>query len=87
MKYKCHKVVEAFKIEHIEVDDDGFILSSLSTGDSVLVGSEYIRKHNPQVGGYFVVYEDGYQSWSPAKAFEDGYTRLEPTLDKQTPKE
>lgn len=25
-------------------------------------------------GGYYVEYEDGYTSWSPAKAFEDGYT-------------
>ena len=26
--------------------------------------------------GYFVVYEDGYLSWSPTKAFEEGYTAL-----------
>jgi hypothetical protein len=25
--------------------------------------------------GYFVVYEDGYQSWSPTEAFEKGYTK------------
>lgn len=36
----------------------------------------YYRKHRPQVGGYYVVYEDGYCSYSPAKAFEDGYTRV-----------
>ena len=28
------------------------------------------------VGGYYVRYEDGYESWSPAKAFEEGYTRI-----------
>jgi hypothetical protein len=28
------------------------------------------------IGGYLVQYEDGYLSWSPAKAFEDGYTRI-----------
>jgi len=37
---------------------------------------EYMRKHNPQVGGYFVVYADGYKSWSPTQAFEEGYTRI-----------
>jgi len=37
---------------------------------------EYLRKHNPQVGGYYVVYADGYKSWSPAQAFEEGYTRV-----------
>jgi hypothetical protein len=30
----------------------------------------------PQPGGYFVVYKDGYKSFSPAKAFEEGYTRI-----------
>ena len=37
----------------------------------------YFGKHRPEVGGYFVVYEDGYQSFSPAKAFEEGYALLE----------
>ncbi len=40
------------------------------------VSDEYFRKHNPTAGGYYVVYEDGYKSFSPAKAFEEGYTRL-----------
>ena len=30
----------------------------------------------PRVGGYYVVYADGYASFSPSKAFEDGYTRI-----------
>lgn len=29
-------------------------------------------KHKPQVGGYFVLYPDGYQSYSPAEPFEAG---------------
>ncbi|MCK9988658.1 MAG: hypothetical protein AzoDbin1_05130 [Azoarcus sp.] len=29
------------------------------------------------VGGYYVVYEDGYKSFSPAIAFESGYTRID----------
>lgn len=37
---------------------------------------DYVVKHKPEVGGYFVLYEDGYKSFSPAKAFEEGYTRL-----------
>ena len=41
-----------------------------------LVDDDYVRKHNPQVGGYYVVYQDGYKSFSPAEAFEDGYTRI-----------
>lgn len=36
--------------------------------------AEYFRKHKPVAGGYYVVYDDGYKSFSPAKAFEDGYS-------------
>jgi hypothetical protein len=42
----------------------------------IAVGCEFMRKHNPEVGGYFVLYADGYESYSPAKAFEEGYTRI-----------
>jgi hypothetical protein len=40
------------------------------------VDQEYMAKHKPEVGGYFVQYDDGYKSFSPAKAFEEGYTRI-----------
>ena len=40
------------------------------------VTQTYLNKHEPKVGGYFVVYDDGYKSWSPADAFEGGYTRI-----------
>ena len=40
------------------------------------VDFEYMRKHNPQVGGYYVLYKDGYTSFSPAEAFETGYERI-----------
>lgn len=40
------------------------------------VDQAYMAKHKPEVGGYFVQYDDGYKSFSPAKAFEEGYTRI-----------
>jgi hypothetical protein len=40
------------------------------------VSLEYLDKHSPQAGGYYVVYEDGYRSYSPAAAFEAGYTLI-----------
>jgi len=47
------------------------------------VDGQYVRKHLLSgktipdiIGGYYVVYEDGYRSWSPGKAFENGYTRV-----------
>lgn len=40
------------------------------------VDTDFLARHTPVAGGYYVVYEDGYKSFSPAKAFEEGYTRL-----------
>ncbi|WP_244589494.1 Rha family transcriptional regulator [Escherichia coli] len=40
------------------------------------VSAEYICKHRPMSGGYYVVYEDGYESYSPAEVFESGYSKL-----------
>lgn len=40
------------------------------------VDADYMAKHKPEIGGYFVQYDDGYSSFSPAKAFEEGYTLL-----------
>lgn len=43
-----------------------------------MVDSAFMLKHRPYVGGYFVQYADGYKSFSPALAFEDGYTLISP---------
>jgi len=88
-KYKCHKEVHALKIASIERDldkarregretDGTALITPVEDGYAPLkVQSEYLRKHDPRVGGYYVVYEDGYKSFSPAEAFEDGYTLIE----------
>lgn len=84
-RYKCHKQVWALKIAHILSDGEGEDRETDGSATITLaehgyapfkVDHEYMRKHKPQVGGYYVVYDDGYKSWSPAKAFEDGYTRI-----------
>jgi hypothetical protein len=41
-----------------------------------IVSAEYLSKHKPEVGGYYVLYRDGYKSFSPAKAFEEGYGKI-----------
>ena len=41
-------------------------------GSGVVVSAAYVAKHDPQVGGYYVLYPDGYESWSPAEAFRAG---------------
>jgi hypothetical protein len=83
-RYRCHKVVEAAKI--LLVDDTGL---ELADGASVGTTPEWLHRHRPEVGGYFVRYEDGYLSYSPARAFESGYRLMflptEPTERKDAP--
>jgi len=87
-KYKCHKEVWALKIKAIDRDIDKAREEDRETDGSAMitpeesnyapfrVESDYLRKHNPEVGGYYVVYKDGYKSYSPAEPFEDGYSRI-----------
>ena len=73
-KYQCHKKVWALKIAGISLD--GELSFEESNYAPVLPTKEWLDKHNPEVGGYYVAYGDGYYSFSPAKAFEEGYTLI-----------
>ena len=73
-RYQCHKKVWALKIKEIKSES---IVPAEEGYTEFEVDSAYMKKHNPQVGGYYVVYDDGYKSFSPAEAFEAGYTRIE----------
>lgn len=78
-RYKCHKEVHALKIAGIEpatADGKTTIIPEDRGYAPFQVDATYMQKHEPNVGGYYVVYADGYKSYSPAKAFEDGYTRI-----------
>ena len=78
-KYQCHKTVHALKISRIETTDDSPTALLYFEDHSFApktVDESFVRRHKPEVGGYYVVYDDGYASWSPAKAFEDGYSRI-----------
>ncbi len=86
--YTCHKHVQAGQILGIAeqiVEFEGekqaggrmYTLALAMPDISVyeqLVPIDYITKHQPEVGGYFVRYADGYASYSTAQAFETGYT-------------
>lgn len=85
-KYQCHKQVWALKIKKIKgtelvVDEPHFA--------PIPVGQSWIDKHNPEPGGYYVVYQDGYASYSPAGAFESGYTSMDgiPESEQEIEKE
>lgn len=72
--YRSHKLVRAAKITGIHFGDS--CLLELDGAGNVKVDAAWSHKHQPDPGGYFVVYADGYQSFSPADAFESGYTRV-----------
>lgn len=93
--YQSHKKVWALKIERIERHDSGSAHLHFAPIDGferrafepIEVPLYFMTKHDPQPGGYFVVYEDGYTSFSPAGPFEAGYTREdgEPVLQRDAP--
>lgn len=81
--YRSHKKVWALQIKSIE--DLG---TDTTTDENPVVRIHFVEpgyapvkmnlrsKPTPEVGGYYIVYKDGYCSFSPAGAFESGYTRL-----------
>lgn len=77
-RYRSHKTVWALKIAAIEINEDksariapvdkGFTVFTTKPGwGERFTGSDA----DP---GYYVQYADGFESWSPSKAFEEGYT-------------
>jgi hypothetical protein len=82
-RYKCHKEVHALKINAvIENDkDDSLELHFADEGYAPIRVIHFIETQkfldlDDNDLGYLVVYPDGYRSWSPTEAFEEGYTRL-----------
>lgn len=76
-KYRCHKKVWALKLTSISEDEDTGHATLRSGDASREVDDRYMRRHEPEIGGYWVKYADGYESYSPAKAFEEGYTLID----------
>ena len=80
--YQSHKKVWALKIAEVkdttapgnESDGSRLLVFEDERYATMRVKHDYVRKHNPKAGGYWVRYADGYESWSPADVFEDGYT-------------
>src|SRR5262245_30828898 len=81
-RYQCHKQVWALKIAAIEFEADGSaeIAPAESGYGTVLTRPGFRSRFHGDIYssdlGYYVVYKDGYQSWSPTDAFEEGYTRI-----------
>lgn len=81
-KYVSHKTVHAAKIKAVDNVSGATVGIHLDDGSTINVDVPFIRKHDPKPGGYYVVYSDGYASYSPAKAFEEGYAECETPLEE-----
>lgn len=86
-RYQSHKVVHALRIKEIHhhpqpansVGGTGATIVPADEGYGPFdVDADFVQKHDPRPSGYFVVYADGYKSFSPSEAFETGYRRIEP---------
>jgi hypothetical protein len=78
-KYLSHKEVSAAKISAVDLGADGSVTVHLEGGFDNVIVTHHDRKHKPEpvVGGYLVQYSDGYISFSPAAAFEEGYALVD----------
>lgn len=80
--YQSHKKVRALEIKAIgerrmSEDMGGFerTLEFAEPGyDPLRVPTDMFARYTPVPGDFYVVYEDDYKSFSPRKAFLDGYT-------------
>lgn len=84
-RYQCHKVVRAARIvavsDAVSIHGDGIGASravDLEGIGQVLIPVNWAGwRYSPVPGGYLVIYEDGFSSYSPAQPFEAGYTLME----------
>ena len=78
-RWKSHKIVEAERITQC-FETSGQPVLGTADGEQHEVTVDWLSarcgSHDP-IGGYLVRYADGYLSWSPATAFEEGYTEVE----------
>ena len=77
-RFKCHKVVEAAEIVGYDMEGSGKGQFGVWFGphhEWLPVEPGFFARGVPSKGDYVVRYlPDGYISWSPKSAFEDGYS-------------
>ena len=82
-EWKCHKIVKAGKIMLQQPEDDPnrnevIITIEDANGAPCKIGVSrgFFARGAPSPGDYIVICDDGYKSWSSAKAFEEAYSRI-----------
>jgi hypothetical protein len=78
-KYVSHKQVWALEIVGITQEHEvgTYRLSFAEKGYAdIFPDAEMFLRYMPVIGDFYVVYADGYKSFSPRKAFLEGYTKV-----------
>ncbi len=79
-KYKSYKEVWALQIDKVVKHDEDktYGLSFKEAGYApIRLPDRMFSRYTPVSGDFYVVYADGYQSFSPRKAFLEGYSPIE----------
>ncbi len=79
-EYKSHKTIQALKIKRVENKPGGTLVTPEDDEYApFFVDPEWNDrlKRTDSDWGYYVLYEDGYASWSPSPVFENGYTKIQ----------
>lgn len=82
--YICHKRAQALEIAQVGnyvTDADGALVRAVTFREPGFA-VRYLRdimfqRYVPESGDFLVTYQDGYESFSPRKAFLEGYVREE----------
>lgn len=78
-RYVSHKRVWALEIAEVSVpsvqSEDRRVYFRDKSYASIVAPGEMFSRYMPEVGDFYVVYADGYKSFSPRKAFLEGYTK------------
>jgi hypothetical protein len=82
--YTCHKRVKALEIRRVgsycpSPHDSSVVVRPVvfveTELQSVYLPAIMFDRYTPEPGDFLVIYEDGYQSFSPRKAFLEGYAK------------
>ena len=81
-KYRSHKTVHALKLNAVTPVNGKVVFTPFDAAYRAIThpdSAEVVKRCRArEMGdpGYLVIYPDGFTSWSPTKAFEDGYTAI-----------
>jgi hypothetical protein len=78
-RYVSHKKVWALEIAEVSLRGQTSEDRKISFRDegyaAIVAPGEMFSRYQPVSGDFYVVYADGYKSFSPRKAFLEGYVR------------